>query len=39
MAKATMMGKQDLVKSQNSSSILQVRKALAARLKAEVVGS
>ncbi|KAF7992353.1 hypothetical protein HCN44_001678 [Aphidius gifuensis] len=39
MAKATMMGKQDLEKSQNSSSILQVRKALAARLKAEVVGS
>lgn len=38
-AEATMTGKQDLENSQISeSSIVQVRKALAARLKAEVVG-
>ncbi|KAK0076264.1 hypothetical protein PV325_005672 [Microctonus aethiopoides] len=39
VAEATMNGKQNLENSQvNDSSILQVRKALAARLKAEVVG-
>ncbi|XP_034944191.1 cilia- and flagella-associated protein 36 [Chelonus insularis] len=39
VAEATMKGKQDLENPQvPDSSILQVRKALAARLKAEVVG-
>lgn len=39
LAEATMKGEKDLENSQvPDSSILQVRKALAARLKAEVVG-